>query len=65
VIKPIFHVNINCSNLERSLEFYEMLGFKVEIDLTLDGDCKKNPRVGYSALASRNNMRGNCVGADG
>jgi glyoxylase I family protein len=29
----IFHLNINCSNLERSLAFYQMLGFKVVADM--------------------------------
>ncbi|SRR6266849_1348816 len=28
----IFHVNINCSNLERSLEFYKLIGFKELLD---------------------------------
>jgi len=26
-IEGIFHVNIDCSNLERSLEFYKIVGF--------------------------------------
>ena len=29
----IFHININCSDLEKSREFYELLGFKVEWDM--------------------------------
>jgi catechol 2,3-dioxygenase-like lactoylglutathione lyase family enzyme len=29
MIKSIFHININVTNFERSLEFYKMLGFKV------------------------------------
>jgi glyoxylase I family protein len=31
-IGRIFHFNINCTNLERTLAFYEMLGFKVILD---------------------------------
>ena len=31
-IQRIFHFNINCTNLERTLAFYEMLGFKVILD---------------------------------
>jgi catechol 2,3-dioxygenase-like lactoylglutathione lyase family enzyme len=31
-IQRIFHFNINCTNLERTLAFYEMLGFKVIYD---------------------------------
>jgi glyoxylase I family protein len=29
----IYHVNINCPNLERSLAFYQMLGFREVIDI--------------------------------
>ena len=32
MIERIFHLNINCTNLERSLAFYQLLGFKVIID---------------------------------
>ena len=31
-IDRIFHFNINCTNLDRTLPFYEMLGFKVILD---------------------------------
>ena len=33
MIESIFHVNINCTNFERSIAFYRMLGFKVIRDL--------------------------------
>ena len=39
-IERIFHCNINCTNLERSLEFYQMIGFKVVADFS-DGMCSK------------------------
>lgn len=29
----IYHVNINCSNLEKSREFYEQFGFRVMMDM--------------------------------
>lgn len=32
MIDKIFHCNINCTNLDRSLEFYQMLGFKIIFD---------------------------------
>jgi catechol 2,3-dioxygenase-like lactoylglutathione lyase family enzyme len=32
MIGRIFHFNINCTKLERSLAFYELLGFKVILD---------------------------------
>jgi glyoxylase I family protein len=28
----IYHININCTNFDRSLEFYKMLGFKEVVD---------------------------------
>src|SRR5271166_201815 len=31
-IERIFHFNINCTNLGRTLPFYELLGFKVILD---------------------------------
>lgn len=32
MIERIFHLNINCTNLDRSLAFYQLLGFKVILD---------------------------------
>jgi catechol 2,3-dioxygenase-like lactoylglutathione lyase family enzyme len=32
MIEGIFHCNVNCADLDRSLAFYEMLGFKVVLD---------------------------------
>jgi catechol 2,3-dioxygenase-like lactoylglutathione lyase family enzyme len=37
MIKSLFHVNVNCSNFERSLKFYKMLGFKVALDIPAVG----------------------------
>jgi glyoxylase I family protein len=34
MIEGIFHLNINCTNLDRSLAFYTMLGFKVVFDFS-------------------------------
>ena len=38
MIESIFHININCTNFERSLEFYGLLGFKVIRDLKEGGN---------------------------
>lgn len=46
----IFHVNINCSNLERSLEFYKRLGFKEVIDFSPDGEDGKDREEGEKEL---------------
>jgi len=32
MIERIFHFNINCTNLNRSLDFYQLLGFKIILD---------------------------------
>jgi len=40
MIESIFHININCVNFERSLEFYKMIGFKVVRDLGEGGNEK-------------------------
>ena len=32
MIDRIFHFNINCTNIERTLAFYQLLGFRVIID---------------------------------
>ena len=37
-IKAIFHVNVNCSDLDRSRAFYENLGFEGVLDLPTGGD---------------------------
>ena len=31
-IERMFHCNINCTNLDRTLKFYQLLGFKVVLD---------------------------------
>ncbi|HXR36360.1 MAG TPA: VOC family protein [Candidatus Binataceae bacterium] len=33
MLKRFFHLNLNCKNFERSLAFYQMLGFKVVRDI--------------------------------
>ncbi len=39
-IKSIFHVNVNCSDLERSRAFYERLGFQTVNELPTGGSPK-------------------------
>ncbi len=33
MIKGLFHININCTDFERSLAFYKLLGFEVVLDM--------------------------------
>jgi glyoxylase I family protein len=47
-IEDFFHINVNCSNFERSLEFYKMLGFKVVRDIGRGGDAKLDKGLGMS-----------------
>ncbi len=39
-IKAIFHVNVNCSDFDRSRAFYENLGFECVLDLPTGGDAE-------------------------
>src|SRR5208283_3156725 len=52
-IEGIFHVNVNCSNLERSLAFYKMLGFRVVQDMPSDGGPKLDRGMGLSKVRAR------------
>lgn len=36
-IKDIFHINVNCTDLERSRAFYELVGFTVVVELGVGG----------------------------
>ena len=33
MVKGIYHINVNVTNFERSLAFYQLLGFQVVRDL--------------------------------
>jgi catechol 2,3-dioxygenase-like lactoylglutathione lyase family enzyme len=46
MIKGIFHVNVNCSNFERSLEFYKALGFRVVVDMPEGGSPEMDQGLG-------------------
>jgi glyoxylase I family protein len=36
-IKDVFHVNVNCTDLDRSRAFYETVGFKTVVELGVGG----------------------------
>jgi glyoxylase I family protein len=36
-IKDVFHVNVNCTDLDRSRAFYELVGFEVAVELGVGG----------------------------
>ena len=52
-IEGIFHVNVNCSNLDRSLAFYKMLGFRVVQELPNGGSAKLDRGLGLSGGRGR------------
>ncbi len=43
MITSIFHINVNCTDFERSLDFYQKLGFKVARDIGETALRKVNP----------------------
>jgi len=45
-IKDVFHVNVNCTDLDRSRTFYELVGFKVVTELGLGGSDQMNEGLG-------------------
>jgi glyoxylase I family protein len=47
VIESIFHINVNCTNLDRSLDFYKTLGFTVIRDLNEVGSEKLRRGFAY------------------
>lgn len=56
----IFHVNINCSNLERSRTFYESIGFKVVNDFGQPEPGGKRRSFAEIGLAPMLNLPADC-----
>jgi catechol 2,3-dioxygenase-like lactoylglutathione lyase family enzyme len=54
-IDRIFHFNINCTSLERTIPFYEMLGFKVIMDF---GDGMESQEMADAFGLDRANIKG-------
>lgn len=48
-IKGIFHVNVNCSDFERSLAFYELVGFTMVHDLASSSASEYRQALGLPA----------------
>jgi catechol 2,3-dioxygenase-like lactoylglutathione lyase family enzyme len=49
----VLHVNINCSDFERSRAFYEMLGFRVLMDVEQNASPQAAAAVGMESYAVR------------
>ncbi|MBW1895886.1 MAG: VOC family protein [Deltaproteobacteria bacterium] len=54
-IERIFHFNINCTDLERTVPFYEMLGFKVILDF---GDGMESREMADAFGMDKANIKG-------
>jgi catechol 2,3-dioxygenase-like lactoylglutathione lyase family enzyme len=54
-IDRIFHFNINCTDLERTVPFYEMLGFKVILDF---GEGMESQEMANAFGMNRANIKG-------
>jgi catechol 2,3-dioxygenase-like lactoylglutathione lyase family enzyme len=46
----IFHINVNCSNLERSLAFYTLIGFREMLDFGSVDDGRSFSEIGLEPL---------------
>ena len=55
----IFHLNINCSDFERSLAFYTAIGFKPVLDFSGDSDPRS---FGERGLGPVLNLPSDCAG---
>jgi catechol 2,3-dioxygenase-like lactoylglutathione lyase family enzyme len=56
----IFHVNFNCSDLDRSRAFYESIGFKVVNDFSQTGPHEKQESFAELGLATILNLPADC-----
>ena len=43
--RQVFHLNINCSNLELSRAFYELIGYRVVNDFSASPKCGTRPKT--------------------
>jgi catechol 2,3-dioxygenase-like lactoylglutathione lyase family enzyme len=62
MLTGLFHCNINVTDLDRSLPFYEMLGFKIIVDFR---EGMSSPELAKALGLSEATLRGVHVSADG
>lgn len=46
----IFHINLNCTDLDASTRFYELIGFRTIIDFDDPGDARSFADIGLSPI---------------
>jgi glyoxylase I family protein len=62
MLTGLFHCNVNVTDLDRSLPFYEMLGFKVIVDFR---EGMSSPELAKALGLSEATLRGVHLSADG
>lgn len=60
----IYHININCSDFDRALAFYSLLGFRLLVDLTREGEAEA-PDFGAVGLGPVLRLPQDCAGRAG
>lgn len=60
-VLQIYHVNINCSDFDRALAFYELIGFRQIVDLN-EMDGAPLPTLGEQGLGPVLGLPANCAG---
>lgn len=60
-VLQIYHVNINCSDFERALAFYELIGFRQIVDLN-EMDGRPLPTLGEQGLGPVLALPNDCAG---
>lgn len=58
--RQIFHININCTDLERSRGFYELIGFRVVNDFSSDSTAERQRTFGEIGLAPLLRLPADC-----
>ncbi len=53
MITGIYHVNVNCTDIERSRAFYELLGFRVVAEFEEKDNASLNKGLGLSSSHTR------------
>jgi catechol 2,3-dioxygenase-like lactoylglutathione lyase family enzyme len=59
-VLQIYHININCSDFDRSLAFYELIGFRRVVDFS-QKDGKPLPSLGEAGLGPILGLPSNCA----
>src|SRR5689334_8412825 len=61
-VLQMYHININCSDFERALKFYELIGFRRIVDFNRRNDGSATPTFGAGGLGPILNLPDNCAG---